>query len=219
MPSSLTSYFAGITTAGVAVVLGFGGALVVSTATPGTQPSLSRVERQTKSVSHDSIAKHEVEFPSRAEPVIATPMPSLSTVASELRQSTLQNSEQRAELSAPAVTNSIGVSENDDALQENAVEPKVQSSNAAVISKETDPSPKLNQMRQSVASVIVKQQRKVGLKSPRDSAQESQRRIAERKKQHEIAAATLAVRRMLRDRQEAREDMTQRPFNMGFSVD
>jgi len=75
MPSSLTYYFAGVGTAGVALVAGFGGALIFSNALmKDAPPPPTRLERVAKSLPQ-APSQNANSFPSQAAPVLGTPMP------------------------------------------------------------------------------------------------------------------------------------------------
>lgn len=210
MRSSLTYYFAGVGTAGIALVIGFGGSLAffntVTTKTPLSPTKIERVIRQ------DQALQAKNNSPAQAVPNIAilegTPAPVPLHIASILQ--------------APKPVDHTGPSESlrptkngdnrraDDAQTDGELRSRANVP-SSTITVSDQPAP----VQDKIA--IAKRSRELELRKARDSANHRKRLVAKRKQ--EIAAATNAVRRMLRDRPELREDELQRPSNMGFSID
>lgn len=210
MRSSLTYYFAGVGTAGIALVIGFGGSLAffntVTTKTPLSPTKIERVIRQ------DQALQAKNNSPAQAVPNIAileaTPAPVPLHIASILQ--------------APKPVDHTGPSESlrptkngDNRRADDAQTVGELRSRANVPSSTITVSDQPAPVQDKIA--IAKRSRELELRKARDSANHRKRLVAKRKQ--EIAAATNAVRRMLRDRPELREDELQRPSNMGFSID
>lgn len=217
MPSSLTYYFAGVGTAGIALVAGFGGALIFSNALmKDTPPPLTRVERVAKSLSATAHSQNANIFPSKAAPVVTTPTPidvSQQTAIAPLDFQEPATANKARQLNRPEAAPENGRLEL-GSMHDVAAPSHL---NAAATNRSQDtPSP--TRAQQDNADIATaKRLRELELKQAREFNKVDQRRNAERKQKQEITAAADAVRRMLRDRRD--EDAIGRTFNLGFASD
>ena len=210
MRSSLTYYFAGVGTAGMALVIGFGGSLAFfNTITTKKPLSPTKIERVIK---QDEALQAKNNSPAQAVPNIATVKATPAPVPLHTA-GTLQ---------APKPVDHAGPSEDlrptkngDNRRADDAQTVRELRSPANILSSTITVSDQPVPVQDKIA--IAKRSRELELRKARDSANDRKRLAAKRKQ--EIAAAADAVRRMLRDRPELREDELQRPFNMGFSID
>lgn len=214
MRSYLTYYFAGVTTAGVALVVGFGGALVFSNAVLSKKPlPPTKIERVAKSLPQDELLQTKKDFPAQAAPVIAIPQLPQPT---EMATITARVSEEpthvvQAEQSGTLSTASTATEHRRPHREQEQSEAPAFPVTASVNTVAAHP-------RQEGTTAVPKRRRELEMKNIRRPIKaDSTRHAAKQKK--DIAAAAEAVRRMLRDRQDLRENGMERSFNIGFSSD
>lgn len=208
MRSYLTYYFAGVSTAGIALIVGFGGALIFSnsvlTKTP-VQPT--RIERAAKELDHPP--RTQLIVPAYATPVIATPQISQPTSIADTTASP-------SEGSRPAVA-----AQSEGAARTDVADNLRMDKDAATPLNQPAQLPMSNSHAQQDSPVsMAKRRRELELKRVREAARADRRRLAAAKQKQEIAAAADAVRRIMHDRRDhPGTDPMMRSFNMGFSTD
>ncbi len=211
MRSHLTYYFAGVTTAGVALVVGFAGALVFSNAVLSKKPlSPTKIERMAKSVSADEASQTKRDFNIPTAPVVATPQlprPTEPALATGVFQE-LKHDVQAVQSGTPSTTPTAIEHKRPE---EEQIAPPALPVSASVTTVIAQP-------RQEGNVAVAKRRRELEMQSVRRSLRADRARLAVKQKQ-EIAAAAQAVRRMLRDHQDLRENAMERSFNIGFSSD
>jgi hypothetical protein len=195
MRSYLTYYFAGVTTAGVALLVGFGGALVFSHSVLSKKPvPPKRIEQMAKSQPQNEPLPTKKYFSVEAAPVETaqrlpqpTEMATIDAGASQEPTQVIQPTQSRTPSTPPEFTVTSSMS------------------TAA-------PHP-----RQEGTIAVAKRRRQNEPKNVRRAVRaDSLRHAANRNR--EIAAATEAVRRMIRDRQDFPENAMEQSF-LGFSSD
>lgn len=210
MRSYLTYYFAGVTTAGVALVVGFGGALVFSNAVLSEKPLPStRIERIAKSLPQDEPSQTTKGFPVQAAPVIATPQlpqpTEMATIAAGVSQEPSQAEQSRTPSTAPTAIEHKRSQEQEQS--DPPAFPVTSSANSVAAHS-----------RHEGTIAVAKRRREFEMRNVRRPIRADGTRHGAKQSQ-EIAAAAEAVRRMIRDRQDLRENAMEQSFNLGFSND
>lgn len=220
MPSSLTYYFAGVGTAGVALVVGFGGALIFSNAVmKDTPPAPTRVERVA--ATQEALSPNVSSFPSQIVPaVMATPAP-LNVPRPNIPTRTLATSETASVSEAEQLESRqiLRAAKGPVTLGHMSEVSELPDPVTAEISQNQGTRPQAHSQEDSAEIATAKRLREIELKRARVVKRVDEQRNANRQKQLEIAAAADAVRRMLRDRRNLREDAMERSIELGFATE
>lgn len=205
MRSYLMYYLAGVSTAGIALVVGFGGALIFSNAVLTKTPvQPTRIERAAKELDQPLHTQRIV--PTYATPVITTPQISQPI-------SVADNTVSPTEESRPAV-----MARSEGAPHTDIAESPRMNKDAATPINQPMQLP-IAQAQQDNAVSMAKRRRELELKRVREATRADKRRLAAMKQKQEIAAAADAVRRILHDRRDHLETDPMMRSNMGFSTD
>lgn len=213
MRSYLTYYFAGVTTAGVALLVGFGGALVFSHSVLSKKPLPPKlIEQMAKSQPQNEPLPTKKYFSVEAAPVETaqrlpqpTEMATIDAGASQEPTQVIQPTQSRTPSTAPTA-----IEYKRPHLEQERSPPPEFTVTSSVSTAAPHP-------RQEGTIAVAKRRRQNEPKNVRRAVRaDSLRHAANRNR--EIAAATEAVRRMIRGRQDFPENAMEQSF-LGFSND